>query len=544
MCEGLRARDVFTFTRGNRNRVCQDLASGDYLQAACCLPSPSSFHPTHRHIVPSRTSSLVRRHLALFALGMKEAFTIAPKLFGITGLSRSSHSYIHTRNHSTSTATSANTDSPTISTSATTLAPYYPTSSTTEAHHQSLINEYHQHSPPNMATYYQYDDAGNWRFTSDVPLTQGTQGHLDLSYYEERGDVVGAFLAQRDMLYHAYAASEGPSYERSGTEAPSVASSYAYSGSETTDLRQQSAAEHESYNDYTRYEHSPEYASSIGRMSSAAYSSQRTPYPDPEDIRHLHTLHSLLPLIQHERKLHALQGRTLDIVEKDTGVVFAYQVPKKLLVLFLGRDVVNRFIRTIEREDKENWCGAPVRQELSIPKGQGSEYAFRILVSWMYQACRPKTMRRVQQFNVPSNTLTACTLAQILTLFGLHKDALRIDWAISKENFKRPIFAVELEALWNCLGEDNRYVCAAIKKVGQRLQQYEAGSTPQHRLWKEMLEMLEEYPPLKSRVRDLELNETHQPQFSTEWCKRLSRQQSTPSAKGTFTERFEDRRLK
>ena len=353
-----------------------------------------------------------------------------------------------------------------------------------------------------------------------APLAQSTVGHPDLSYYLERGDKVGAFLAQRDLMCTSEAYNQWVMAE----EPACGPSSDAYSGSPDPNLRHQAAEEYESYGSQHRGGNYSDYDSTIGYTGFATHVGQPIRYPDPEDIRHLHTLHSILPYIQPERKLNALDGQTMNIVEQDTGTVFAYHVPKKLLVLFLGRKVVTKYIRTAEREENGDWSSRPILQELRIPRGFGSKAAFRVLVSWMIRACQRqhRTMGQMRQFRVPQNTLTACTLAQILTLFGLHKDALRVDHTISKEHFTRPIFPVELEALWNCLGENNRYVCAAIKVVGQRLRVYEIGSTRQHPMWEEMVQLLEEYPPLKDRVRDLELNELYQPTFGTEWCKNLN----------------------
>jgi hypothetical protein len=248
------------------------------------------------------------------------------------------------------------------------------------------------------------------------------------------------------------------------------------------------------------------------------------PYPNPEDIRHLHTLQSLLPYLQPERRLNALGGPLLDIVEQDTGVAFAYRVPKKMLVLFLGRRVVNKFIRTTHREDDENWKGAPVCQELNLPRGVASKAAIKALIAWMLRACQYQTMSSMKQIRVPKNTFVACSLARTMELFELHKDALRVDHYIAENHFVQSIFAAELETLWNCLGKESRYVYAAIKAVGQRLHAFEADNEGREILGidEAMFSMLKQYPELEARVRDPELNEENRPVFSTQWIKRLT----------------------
>jgi hypothetical protein len=274
---------------------------------------------------------------------------------------------------------------------------------------------------------------------------------------------------------------------------------------------------------YPQEDRYPDHAGSFGWVGFASQSDRLYHHPNPEHIRHLHTLHSLLPHLQPERKLNALEGMAIDIVQEDTDAIFAHQVPKKMLLLFRGRKVIDRFINTVGRKDNPDWRRVPKVQELRIPRGYLSKSAFRILVAWISRACRYQTMGCMKQFNVPHNTFAACTLAQLLTLFGLHKDAMRVDHVISQDHFHRPIFAKELETLWNCLGENNRSTYAVIKTVGQRFCNYEKFSSWLEPMWEELLELLKEYPPLQARVRDMNLNKKHRPVFDTEWCKKPDR---------------------
>lgn len=246
-------------------------------------------------------------------------------------------------------------------------------------------------------------------------------------------------------------------------------------------------------------------------------------YPDPETIRHQYTLHGLLPLLQPARRLHSLhEGPTMDIIEQDTGNVLFFQAPKKLLVLFLGRLVVNKFIRTTAREDNELWQGPPTCQEMCLPRGVASKAALRVLFSWMVRACQPHTMNNLEAIRVPNNTFAACSLAQTMELFGLYRDAYRVDLFITKDHFARPIFAVELEALWNCLSKDNKYVYTAIKIVGHRLRLQNNEAVKPMAGLEEILALLERQPDLAKRVRDPLENEKHRPTFGTEWTKNLN----------------------
>jgi hypothetical protein len=374
---------------------------------------------------------------------------------------------------------------------------------------------------PEMTTYYHYGSNGTVTASMLHPnAAVFTPGPLTAEAYERKGDVVGAYLARRETGYPAYDTPEARQYYSSAHHPPMQP--FIDSVDDQSADRSQRSSDGDEQSGYTA-DSRPESSSTLGWAGWAAYSGMERPYPDPEQIRHLHTLHSLLPYLQPERKLNALKGPVIDIVEQDTGVKIAYQVPKKMLVLFLGRKVLNKYIRTTHREDDVNWNGAPTCQEMNLPRGVTSKAAMKALIAWMLRACHYQTMASMKQIRVPKNTFVACSLAQTMELFELRKDALRVDHYISECHLVRPIFAVELEALWNCLGENSRYVYAAIKVVGQRLRAFEVDSEGREVLGidEDMLALLKEYPTLEARVRDLELNERHRPVFNTNWIKRL-----------------------
>ncbi|KNG51087.1 hypothetical protein DDE82_005796 [Stemphylium lycopersici] len=371
-----------------------------------------------------------------------------------------------------------------------------------------------------MTTFYYYSEDGTITPSMLDPKAQDfTRGLPDITSHGQKEDIVGAYLARCEMAYptaagHVFHRYPGSLYQQWSHPSNNPVNPHPMERSHWPN------DEHES----SGYPSSPktESASTLGFAGWASHSGMAHPYPNPEDIRHAHTLHSLLPYLQPERKLNALNGPIIDIVEEDTGVMFAYQVPKKLLVLFLGRKVVNKFIRTTHREDDQRWTGAPTCQEMNLPCGKSSKSAIRVLISWMIRACQYHTMGTMKQIRVPKNTFVACSLAQTMELFNLHKDALRVDHYIAQTHFVRPIFTMELEALWNCLGEENRHVYAAIKVVGKRLQQYEASKNEViSGIDDHMYALLKEYPKLEARMRDLELNERHRPSFSTDWTKKL-----------------------
>ncbi|EOA88422.1 uncharacterized protein SETTUDRAFT_107690 [Exserohilum turcica Et28A] len=371
-----------------------------------------------------------------------------------------------------------------------------------------------------MTTYYCYGKDGTVTTSLLDPNAQVfTRGHSSITSYEQQGDIVGAYLARRDMGYHVPTEQETYHYQ-----APPIKPWGRASGNSTIPEPMERSYWSSDAHESSGYPGSSraEVVSTLGYAGSASHPSIAQYYPDPEEIRHMHTLHSLLPYLQPGRKMNALNGPKVDIFEQDTGVVLAQQVSKKLLVMFLGRRVVNKYIRTLHRENVEECSGSAACQEISLPRGKSCKAAMAVLISWMARACRYRTMNTMTQIRVPKSTFVACSLAQTMEMFELHKDALRVDHYIAQTHFTRPIFAVELEALWNCLGEANRYVYAAIKVVGKRIQDSERpGSRSVPGINYEMYAMLKRHPRLEARVRDLELNEQHRPTFSTIWTRKL-----------------------
>jgi hypothetical protein len=419
------------------------------------------------------------------------------------------------RSNSLSSSASVATNSRTAYSSAITFASTY---STSPAITKALPSPQLECLRDSMTVYYQYDENGKLRSSSaDDPFVQQSAESFDPGNYLQRGDIVGAYLARReagctDSLNPGAYDSVGLGWEESWEEQKSR-----YGDQHTAGLRHEIGEEPD---DSYRVQPDTSYRPSgnVGDMGFAAYSAHYHAYPNPEDIRHQHTLHGLLPYIHPARRLNALSGPAVDIIEEDTQTVLAHDIPKKLLVLFLGRNVVTKFIGTIGiRED--NWFGGFQKiQKMFVPRGISSIAAIRILLAWLFRACRIQDLGTIQQFNVPHSLFAAVTLAQTLTMFGLHKDALRIDSVIPQDHLKRPIFADELEQIWNCFGPNNRYTYATIKVVGERLRNYELGGSRAFRKPHEMLELLGRRPALDALVRNASLNEQNRPVFSTEWC--------------------------
>lgn len=368
-------------------------------------------------------------------------------------------------------------------------------------------------------TYYHYKDGKLIGTSEEEPNIRNDRGQPETASNQSNGDIVGAYLANRERFYPALTASnpyqQAPGCLISGHQdnamlsAKRASPNYLFNGS------------YESQKTFKGPPY-PDHSSTSGYVGIAALSGLKHPYPDPEHIRHFHTLHSILPYIQPERKLNTLNGPTLDIIEQDTSIILAYAVPKKLLILFLGRKIVNKFLKTLERKGNTHWSGPPVLQQLSLPRRKASKCAIRILIAWMMRACQPHGIGNMRHISIPVNTFAACSLAQTMELLGLHKDALRVDAFIAQNHFVRPIFAVELQALWNCLGEGSKYVYGAVRAVGTRVAAYEAGAVKMLPGAEEMFALLEREPKLRERVRVQEKNEMYRPEFGVEWMRKIN----------------------
>lgn len=106
----------------------------------------------------------------------------------------------------------------------------------------------------------------------------------------------------------------------------------------------------------------------------------------------------------------------------------------------------------------------------------------------------------MQPFRVPKHTYSACTLAQTLEFLGLYKDAFRVDMTISENHFVRPMYGVELAALWNGLDTDNRYLRAAIRAVKGQMQAYRNGDIQFGRACRTVMILLEDHPELEAAL--------------------------------------------
>lgn len=99
----------------------------------------------------------------------------------------------------------------------------------------------------------------------------------------------------------------------------------------------------------------------------------------------------------------------------------------------------------------------------------------------------------------------------------MHRDAYRMDITITQQfSSRRPIFAVEIETMWICMGANDKYVYACIRALGQR--------KTDERVAEALQGLAEKHPLLYARLCDPMLNELYKPHFGREWFEKLKDQ--------------------
>lgn len=346
-----------------------------------------------------------------------------------------------------------------------------------------------------MTVYYQYDKNGLLQSTSTTDPSMGPTFSHNVNHYLEQGDIVGAYLAQRATIYPAQVfpvTYHGKVPQNDGMNERDM-DTYHYQR-HTLNIRHHAGEQNKPWAwKRCNRPHLPRMPVDI---AAAPQAQSYYYYPHPDDVRHLHFLYSLLPLIDPARRFNCLDGQMIDIVEEGTRNVLCHAVHKKLLVLFLGRTTIARLLVS----PYPLLGGNQKLQHLVMPRGLSSKSAWTILIAWMKRATLPNYVYDIEQFRVPHNLFAACTLAQTLSFVGLHKDAYRVDMTVSENHYVRPMYAAELEALWNNLGPDNRYTCAAIRMTKKQLQDYRCGVSRKGWIYDDIMQLLEVHSAMKVAV--------------------------------------------
>lgn len=192
-----------------------------------------------------------------------------------------------------------------------------------------LTPQKQQQEPSAMTTYYQYDQYGNFLSASlDDPLAQTVRNGPDCLGYAQAGDVVGAYLSQQEVVYPVPVLLDRPHIQSWPAQRPKnrpeahggMCNAYTgYHAPGNSDL-------YHAHKD--RY---PDHAGSFGSAGFVSQSNRLYPYPNPETIRHLHIMHSLLLHLQPERKLKAVEGMAVNIVEEETGTSLLMKFRRRCL---------------------------------------------------------------------------------------------------------------------------------------------------------------------------------------------------------------------
>lgn len=238
-------------------------------------------------------------------------------------------------------------------------------------------------------------------------------------------------------------------------------------------------------------------------------------YPNLDHIRHTHSLFRFIAQVSDDRRSGSLGGMKVDIVEEITGEILCHAVPKRMLVLFFGRQVVSQHLFTTGRDidDRVNPRGFPLAQKFLVSAQSTSGDAWRILVAWMKRACGDVHRRgqKLRELGVPRSLFAAVTLARTLRYMGLNIDAHRIDVAINEKHLYRPLDLDTVKAIWNGISKKSKYTWRLINVLKDR---YELPMDEALELlpdYDEMTKWFDENPELRARMWRPELNDEFKP---------------------------------
>jgi hypothetical protein len=162
----------------------------------------------------------------------------------------------------------------------------------------------------------------------------------------------------------------------------------------------------------------------------------------------------------------------VDFVEEGSERVLLRDVPKKMLEIFLGPQVLSEFICALEVDAS----GEPIREEIRVPQFSTSHIALKIMVAWMLRACRQR--KGLREMAVPENLFAAITLARTLRLFGRDVDAWAADYIIMGWHYRRSLSVAQLKPVWNFLPKDSRHISQVLEVLKFQLYAYSITENP------------------------------------------------------------------
>ncbi|KAF2655756.1 hypothetical protein K491DRAFT_716044 [Lophiostoma macrostomum CBS 122681] len=258
-------------------------------------------------------------------------------------------------------------------------------------------------------------------------------------------------------------------------------------------------------------------------------------YPNPDDIRADTDLMGIACAIPLSRRQNALSGKGLNVLEErieervaertvngiPPSTILFHNLPKKALILFCGRKTVSRFLRTLEREDNENWIGLPTRQQLRVPPGSCNFVGLLIFLDWVRKACDREYAHTLRPIQCPVDMFSAISLARTLRLFGLKKDAERIDNSIRARLSHHPLHPHSVEEIWKAFPKDCKYTYRMVKCLKEQVEMHrDIGSPFVMPKAEEMFAVIDKYPHLKDRIEIVDENEKFKPVSADKWAVR------------------------
>lgn len=299
----------------------------------------------------------------------------------------------------------------------------------------------------------------------------------------------------------------------------------------------------------------PQVTPMMAPQNMVPFRSQQNLQPQPlfiqneniDKLRRTNDLFSFINQVPTYRRINCVDSPMVDIVEECTGKILLCRVPKKMLTLFLGRNVLVQYLRTLEREgdskdpyiESENGNDhlvqdegvpkrMPVKQQLRLPRYSTSHAALKIMFAWMRRACDPKAMDILHELKAPNNLFSAITLARTLRMFKFRFDAERIDSHINLF-LKGPLHLDVVKATWKLTPKDNMYTYRLVEALKENLEAYQEGHTDELPELEELMKFFDAQPELRARVYRLGENDKWKPVEHEEYMRRV---EDTRSSRG------------
>ncbi|KAF2734199.1 hypothetical protein EJ04DRAFT_564478 [Polyplosphaeria fusca] len=185
-------------------------------------------------------------------------------------------------------------------------------------------------------------------------------------------------------------------------------------------------------------------------------------YQNVDELRTRSNLYEFATALDPSRRNNAILGLHIDIIDGISGHMIMPKVPKKLLMLFCGRDVLNPFLKTLSRYEKS-------AQQLRVPQSVAMQYGFHAVIGWMIHACQLPTTTSLRPIENPRNLFHTICICIVLDFFKLYRDRARMDVEVWKLMTNSRLYANQVKQVWDYVPRNSRYTFRLVRYLANVL---------------------------------------------------------------------------